>query len=285
MRLSPPEEARALAGPIWSTSSTRLPARRRCSAVQAPNTPAPTTTRRKRALEHPAQRRASAGRQSRSPGDVHGGEYGGEHGRAGKLRFHGGGGAAHRRAGRTAGHGGEDVAEFGFERARLDQRQVSSARSCAWRISPSVHACGACRWRRACRAHGLPPPAAARRDRRARAGGRYQGIVGKARIASASGTISGSAPQMAWPQNETSRGVSSASRPTLQRNHCRFASTSEISATGTRGAAATRVMRLKAQLRRGVEQLVAQQRSQPLQFIRGGRGGQHCPEVAEKSEI
>src|SRR4029453_6759315 len=42
-RDSPPELARALAGPYWSTSSTLRPAARSCHAVQAPKTPAPTT--------------------------------------------------------------------------------------------------------------------------------------------------------------------------------------------------------------------------------------------------
>src|SRR5687767_12203794 len=43
MRDSPPDEARALAGPDASSRSTRCPWRRRCQAVQAPKTPAPTT--------------------------------------------------------------------------------------------------------------------------------------------------------------------------------------------------------------------------------------------------
>src|SRR5438045_2598387 len=43
MRDSPPEEARAFAGPEAPSSRTRWPALRRCQAVQAPNTPAPTT--------------------------------------------------------------------------------------------------------------------------------------------------------------------------------------------------------------------------------------------------
>src|SRR5688572_16740362 len=43
MRDSPPDDARAFAGPDASTSSTRWPACRRCHAVQAPKTPAPTT--------------------------------------------------------------------------------------------------------------------------------------------------------------------------------------------------------------------------------------------------
>jgi hypothetical protein len=44
MRDSPPDEARAWAGAWASTNNTRSPAARRCHAVQAPNTPAPTTT-------------------------------------------------------------------------------------------------------------------------------------------------------------------------------------------------------------------------------------------------
>ena len=43
MRDSPPEEARACAGPQASSSSTLRPSLSRCHAVQAPNTPAPTT--------------------------------------------------------------------------------------------------------------------------------------------------------------------------------------------------------------------------------------------------
>src|SRR6266699_2325997 len=43
-RVSPPELARELPGPQASTSVTRAPWRRRNSAVQPPNAPAPTTT-------------------------------------------------------------------------------------------------------------------------------------------------------------------------------------------------------------------------------------------------
>src|SRR6187551_810255 len=43
-RVSPPELARELPGPHASTSVTRAPPRRRYSAVQPPNAPAPTTT-------------------------------------------------------------------------------------------------------------------------------------------------------------------------------------------------------------------------------------------------
>src|SRR5687767_10037549 len=43
MRDSPPEEARAWAGPQESSSSTLRPSLSRCHAVQAPNTPAPIT--------------------------------------------------------------------------------------------------------------------------------------------------------------------------------------------------------------------------------------------------
>src|SRR6266403_4569182 len=43
MRDSPPELARAFAGPYASTSTTFLPRLARCQAVQAPKTPAPTT--------------------------------------------------------------------------------------------------------------------------------------------------------------------------------------------------------------------------------------------------
>src|ERR1700716_4099248 len=42
-RVSPPELARELPGPQASTSVTRAPWRRRNSAVQPPNAPAPTT--------------------------------------------------------------------------------------------------------------------------------------------------------------------------------------------------------------------------------------------------
>src|SRR5688572_18194007 len=42
-RDSPPDEARACAAPTASSSNTRCPDLRRCQAVQAPNTPAPTT--------------------------------------------------------------------------------------------------------------------------------------------------------------------------------------------------------------------------------------------------
>src|SRR5712664_4244366 len=45
-RVSPPELARELPGPQASTSVTRAPWRRRNSAVQPPNAPAPTTTMR-----------------------------------------------------------------------------------------------------------------------------------------------------------------------------------------------------------------------------------------------
>src|SRR5277367_4391934 len=44
MRVSPPELDRLLPGPYISESITRRPVRRKWSAVQAPNTPAPTTT-------------------------------------------------------------------------------------------------------------------------------------------------------------------------------------------------------------------------------------------------
>ena len=37
---------------------------------------------------------------------------------------------------------------------------------------------------------------------------------------------------MAWPQRETSRGVSRAITPTFDLNHWRFLSTSEMSAMG-----------------------------------------------------
>src|SRR5262249_2988854 len=43
MRDSPPDDARACAGPQASSSSTRSPLRKRFHAVHAPNTPAPTT--------------------------------------------------------------------------------------------------------------------------------------------------------------------------------------------------------------------------------------------------
>src|SRR6185436_3740947 len=43
MRDSPPDEARAWAGPQASSSRTLRPSLSRCHAVQAPNTPAPTT--------------------------------------------------------------------------------------------------------------------------------------------------------------------------------------------------------------------------------------------------
>src|SRR5215813_603760 len=43
MRVSPPEEAREWPGAQASRRRTEAPARRRCQAVQAPKTPAPTT--------------------------------------------------------------------------------------------------------------------------------------------------------------------------------------------------------------------------------------------------
>src|SRR3954470_12615332 len=53
-RDSPPELARALAGPYASTMRTRRPARCKCQAVQAPKTPAPIT-----ATSYPPERRAA----------------------------------------------------------------------------------------------------------------------------------------------------------------------------------------------------------------------------------
>src|SRR5580658_8579622 len=44
MRDSPPELDRLLPAPYVSTSATVRPERRKCSAIQAPNTPAPITT-------------------------------------------------------------------------------------------------------------------------------------------------------------------------------------------------------------------------------------------------
>src|SRR3954466_15149587 len=55
-RDSPPELARALAGPYASTMRTRRPARCKCQAVQAPKTPAPIT-----ATSYPPERRAGGG--------------------------------------------------------------------------------------------------------------------------------------------------------------------------------------------------------------------------------
>src|ERR1700691_3950439 len=58
MRVSPPELERACPGPQASHRSTDLPPRRRCNAVHAPNTPAPTTATSTDAipsLQHNAQ--------------------------------------------------------------------------------------------------------------------------------------------------------------------------------------------------------------------------------------
>src|SRR5213596_3145129 len=54
IRVSPPELARELPGPQASISVTRAPRRSRCSAVQPPNAPAPTTATRGRALRRTA---------------------------------------------------------------------------------------------------------------------------------------------------------------------------------------------------------------------------------------
>src|ERR1700722_20228794 len=54
MRDSPPELDRLLPGPNISTSRTRRPDRRKCNAVQAPKTPAPTTTASKLIRLRPA---------------------------------------------------------------------------------------------------------------------------------------------------------------------------------------------------------------------------------------
>src|SRR5688572_717782 len=59
MRDSPPDDARAFAGPAASTSSTRWPAWRRCQAVQAPKTPAPTTIVSQSFAAAPARRAAA----------------------------------------------------------------------------------------------------------------------------------------------------------------------------------------------------------------------------------
>src|SRR6187402_2394129 len=66
MRDSPPDEARAFAGPDASTSRTRCPAWRRCHAVQAPKTPAPTTIVSQSFAAAPA-RRADAAETARAP--------------------------------------------------------------------------------------------------------------------------------------------------------------------------------------------------------------------------
>src|SRR5919201_1376492 len=55
MRDSPPELARLLPGPYASSSRTRSPRFRKCQAVQAPNTPAPTTATSKLFVFRPGQ--------------------------------------------------------------------------------------------------------------------------------------------------------------------------------------------------------------------------------------